>query len=391
MANDLALRITGFPLATSGRAQLSVPDGIVAAQIVVIRREARRAVICELRVVNETDSAVATVFFLGGPSGTTPAGIDELSVPARSAIATMIRVPLQRRLRTDSVLAHVHGPNGTIVVETPLPKNAGSIAVQAAFSLSAGVVAAAALWVAMVPTASHTFALSMPPPEPGAVKIVRTAQITGFSLGRPQAQAGSSIAVDYGYVGDSGKLLLLDGSGTIWSQAEVNSHGHSALLAPVFSKDVPMRVVLRVSRGTTTATSSLGLIVAGAPVPAPAVAIQLPEQQPAAMPVAQTQAIAPAPPRKSTVTVADGPIALSGTAFRSGELIAIRSLRSGAPVHVTLLSGDGIELFAADITGSARSFRAPDVTSPSRFMVTASSRSGISQDTTVIPIIVSPR
>lgn len=152
-----------------------------------------------------------------------------------------------------------------------------------------------------------------------------------------------------------------------------------------------MRVVLRVSRGTTTATSSLGLIVAGAPVPAPAVAIQLPEQQPAAMPVAQTQAIAPAPPRKSTVTVADGPIALSGTAFRSGELIAIRSLRSGAPVHVTLLSGDGIELFAADITGSARSFRAPDVTSPSRFMVTASSRSGISQDTTVIPIIVSPR
>ena len=379
MANDLALKLPGLPLAASGRAQLSVPDGIVAAQIVIIRREGRRAVICELRVVNETDSAVAILFYLSGPSGATPARVDELEVPARSAIATMIRVPLPRGLRTDSVLAHVQGPNGTIVVETPLPKHVAPIAVQAAFSLSAGVVAAAALWIAMVPTASHTFASSMPPPQS------RIAQITGFSLDRAQSQAGSRIGVDYGYVGDSGRLLLVDASGTIWSQALVNSHGHSALVAPRFAKDVPMRVVLEVSRGKTTATSRLGVMVAGMPAPQPTVvAMALPAPQPAAMPAV------PAAVAKPTA-VAEGPIALSGTAFRSGDVIAIRSLQSGGTVHVALLSGDGFELFSADIAAGSRSFRAPDVTSPSRFMVTASSRSGISQDTTVIPIIVSPR
>jgi hypothetical protein len=136
-----------------------------------------------------------------------------------------------------------------------------------------------------------------------------------------------------------------------------------------------MRVVLSTSNGRDHAQSSVGLSI-------------LPSDNVAAV------RSSPPPPKAAPRAAAAAPeIQLSSSVVSPGDTVTVTVNGNHQDVRITLMSGAGATMAQGDVDASndAVTLNAPTVTAVTTFYVVATATSGVSQQTSVHRLVVTPR
>lgn len=218
-----------------------------------------------------------------------------------------------------------------------------------------------AVITAIVPTVVTAKA----PSAPGAL-------IKSLSVSPSPVLAGKSIDVRYAAQADSGEVFLVDADGTTWVRAPLSFFGETHLAVPQAAAGREMRVILNAQRGQEHAQSSVAIGVV--PSQQIAAAAARPANRPAATP-------APAPE-----------LSLSSQVVSPGDTVTADISGVRGDVRISLMSGNGATLAQGDADeGSGVTLSAPNVTTPTTFYVVATLTSGVSQQSIVKRLVVTPR
>ena len=250
--------------------------------------------------------------------------IESFAVPQVGVANAALRVPY-RLGGIGSATYALEDERGTTIEQGPLPQRAGTFSVtlaQASKPRTYTVRLRDAGPLGVAELASPVTAL--PAPAPPARPLIES-----LALENAQVDDGGKVVARYKTSATSGSLDVRDEKNTVWARAPISRGGTTTLTLPHFGGDRQLRVTLDARRGNERASTSVGLLVAGAP-PAPAAA-----------------SVA-APPGDTAVSVAGGRVS-AGSAVRAA--IAPGATR----VHLALETPSGQTLASVDVPDGASS------------------------------------
>jgi hypothetical protein len=220
-----------------------------------------------------------------------------------------------------------------------------------------------------------SIAALIPPKPKSATPAPLGALIDNLAVTPSPAQAGKTVVVKYATKAQSGDVWLLDGSGATWAHAPLSLFGSTALTIPPAAAGKEMHVVLHAQRGTQHAESSVGVTV-------------MPSQQVTA------QASAPAPTAKPAASPAamSAQLELSSQVVAAGDTVTATISGVKGDVRVTLMNSSGGTMAEGDADeGQGVTLNAPNVSTPTTFYVVATLTSGVSQQSIMKRLVVTPR
>ncbi len=210
-----------------------------------------------------------------------------------------------------------------------------------------------------------------------------SAEIAGISVSPLVAKPGQTVNVAYSASGEGGYVRLLGGDGTIWQQEPFARGGQSQLVVPPVTSSQQMKVLLHVTKGHSAAQSVAGLLV----VPT----------------TAEIRAAAPSSPILSDDDPGTGSAAASDSSANATFSLASSTIRSGATIHVHVISprngmrialtdGQSREVAGLNVGSDSNevTLTAPVVTVPTRYTVVATFTDGFGQESVVEPLTVVP-
>jgi len=200
------------------------------------------------------------------------------------------------------------------------------------------------------------------------------ALIDNLAVAPSPAIAGKTIAVRYATKSPSGDVWLLDAAGATWAHAPLSPYGSTQIAIPSAAAGKEMRVVLHAQRGTQHAESSVDVTV----MPSKQIVAQASQPAPAAKPVSHA--------------AAGAQLQLSSQVVSAGDTVTANISGVHGDVRVSLMNSNGGTMAEGDADeGQGVTLRAPDVTAPTTFYVVATLTSGVSQQSIVKRLYVTPR
>jgi hypothetical protein len=195
--------------------------------------------------------------------------------------------------------------------------------------------------------------------------------IADLSVAPSPVRAGNLITVKYATQAQDGDVWLVGMDGRTWANAPLSTSGVTQLSVPQAAAGHDMRVVLHGRRGNAHAESSVGLSV-------------LPSQTPP--PDAQAAAASQALPTQPTVT-------LDSQVVSPGDNVIVRVSGTHGDVRIAVMtaSGSTVEEGSVSAEDGAISITAPSVKSVTPFYVVATYTEGVSQQSIVRRLVVTPR
>jgi hypothetical protein len=215
-------------------------------------------------------------------------------------------------------------------------------------------------------------AVAKPPSSPAA--LIQNLVVTPSPV-----EAGKTLGVHYVARAATGDVYLVDTDGTTWAHRPISSDGTSWLSVPQSAAGKEMRVVLHAQQGTRQAQASVGIAV----MPSAQVIAQKPTAANASTPQTLAPTSAPVTPTLS----------LSSQVVAPGDTITASIAGVKGDVRITLMSMAGQTLAQgdADEETAGVTLTAPSVSAPTTFFVVASLTSGVSQQSIVKRLVVTPR
>jgi hypothetical protein len=297
-----------------------------------------------------------------------------VEAPQRALAGTMVRVPYQTSgsgtveydfVTRDGLQLAAGLTQGSGVLSLQVPAGgAGSpyalhIRIRSAFAHAAATASIAA----MVPQRKVK-------PREGA-----GAAIDDLAVSPSPAKAGSALTVSYVTKARTGEVYLLDTFGRTWARAPLAASGITTIGVPQAAAGRQMRVVLSTANGKDRAQSSVGVSV-------------LPSESVAAV---QASPVPPKATARPAVTAPD--IQLSSSVVSPGDTVTVTVNGAHEDVRITVMSGAGATMAQGDVDASndAVTLNAPTVSAVTTFYVVATVTSGVSQQTTVHRLVVTPR
>ena len=192
--------------------------------------------------------------------------------------------------------------------------------------------------------------------------------IDDISVSPSPVLAGSSLTVSYATRTRSGDVSLVDQFGHTWARAEITADGLSVLHVPQNAAGRDMRVMLHARNGKLHAQSSVGVsILASTPV-----------QQPAPSP---------------TPAAAAPSLSLDTHIVSAGDNIVVRASGVHSDVQITMMTSGGTTVAQGDIadSGSSIAILAPSVSTATVYYIVGAFSNGVSQQTIVRRVLVTPR
>lgn len=183
-------------------------------------------------------------------------------------------------------------------------------------------------------------------------------------------RAGRPLIVSYATHATTGDISLVDGFGVTWARAPFSPAGRSTLDVPASAAGRTMRVVLHVLRDKQQAQSSVEAIVLASGEAHP------PERAATSVPAAPAGAPS---------------IDLSSTVVAAGDTITVRVHGMHDSVRIKLVDGAGGTVAEGDGSSGALAIAAPMVQTPSKFYVVATYTQGVSEQSTIKLLTVTPR
>lgn len=184
--------------------------------------------------------------------------------------------------------------------------------------------------------------------------------------------AGKLLTVRYAAEAQSGDIFLVDAGGTTWAHAGLSMLGSTRLQVPQAAAGRDMRVVLHAQRGKEHAESSVAVSV-------------LPSQTADAPTVQQQKA-------PHTTAPAAAALSLSSQVVSPGDTVTASISGVHGDVRITLMGANGATLAQGDADETnGVTLTAPNVTSPTTFYVVATLTNGVSQQSIVKRLVVTPR
>lgn len=200
--------------------------------------------------------------------------------------------------------------------------------------------------------------------------------IEELRIGQSAVHAGAPLTVSYAAHAIGGDISLVDALGATWARAPFLPSGVSVITVPAAAAGRTMRVVLHVRRGQQQAQSSVEAVVLASDIVKPIAAANRPAyDSPAAPP--------PAP-------AAFG-IELSSTVVSAGDSVTVRVTGGHDNVRIKLVDSSGATVAEGDGSSGTLSLAAPVVHTPSRFFVIATVNQGVSEQSALKSITVTPR
>jgi hypothetical protein len=203
-----------------------------------------------------------------------------------------------------------------------------------------------------------------------ASKPTAGAHIANVEVSPVVATPGQPIDVAYAASGDSGYIRLTSPDGTIWAQKPFSSAGATSFVVPSVAHTDEMRVVLHVTKGHSTAESSAGFVVAGAPAERP---------------------VAAGNDDDASTGGANGTFAVMTPSVPSGGTVRLNVLSPRDHMHLALVDGS-TEVSSVDVGSDAGivTLKAPAVKVPTKYTVVANFTDGFGQESIVEPVTVRP-
>ena len=182
-----------------------------------------------------------------------------------------------------------------------------------------------------------------------------SARIAHISVNPLVAKPGQTIDVAYAATGSDGYVRLLGTDGTIWAQEPFSHSGSTQVTIPALPGERELRVLLHVTRGSSTAESSAGVVVAA---PAPAASVQ-----PAPQVVSDNQVDSPAD------GYANGTFQVLSATVSSGGTIRVQILspRNGMRISLTDTQSNEVTGVNVGTDQPTVSLRAPQVRVATRY------------------------
>ncbi len=312
-------------------------------------------------------AAAGVVAILGAAFGAAVATprIDLLAAPARAFAGAPLDIPyafagfgsMQYTLQTKDGRQLAAGlltdRQGTL--HFVLPGNSGSQIVLAA-------TLASPLGTAQ---ASRRVLIAQAPPaaKPAAI----APRIESFTVASPTVVAGAPLVVHYSTNAKSGQVWLIDETGRLWATASLFADGASTLKVPQAAAGQKMRVVLHARDGAADTVSSLGVTV-----------------QPGAVVVSNAAA-----------TSASAPLALvlSASSVAPGDdvTVTLKGNHGDSRISLTDAAGNTVEQGDVPAGQDAVTLSAPSVKTATTYYVVASISSGVSEQSLVQKLVVTPR
>jgi hypothetical protein len=197
--------------------------------------------------------------------------------------------------------------------------------------------------------------------------------IEELSVSPSPVQAGKPLAVRYATNAQAGDVWLIDASGTTWAHAELAKSGSTQFDIPKAAAGKDMRVVVHAQRGPQHAESSVGFSVLPSAV------------------LADANVAGPSPfKRPARAAAAD--LVISPNVVAPGGTVIARISGARGDVRVTMMTASGATVAQGDIAeGGTLSLNAPSVSSPATFFIVATLTNGVSQQSIMKRLVVTPR
>jgi hypothetical protein len=213
-----------------------------------------------------------------------------------------------------------------------------------------------------------------PKPKTAAAAAAPAALIDNLAVSPSPAVAGKTIAIRYATKAESGDVWLLDTSGATWAHAPLSLYGSTELTIPPAAAGKDMRIVLHAQRGAQHAQSSVDVQVMASPQITAQASAPAPTAKPAARPAPTAQ------------------LQLSSSVVSAGETVTATITGVTGDVRVTLTNSYGGTMAEGNATeGQGVTLNAPDVSTPTTFYVVATLTNGVSQQSIVKRLVVTPR
>ncbi len=311
--------------------------------------------------------AASVVAILGAAFGAAVATprIDLLAAPARAFAGAPLDIPyafagfgsmqytLQtkdgRQLAAGLLTAH----QGTL--HFVLPRNSGTQLVLAA-------TLASPLGKAQ---ASRRVLIAQAPPV--AKTVAAAPRIESFTVASPSIVAGAPLVVHYSTNAKSGQIWLIDEAGRLWASAALFADGVTTLKVPQAAAGQKMRVVLHARNGAADAVSSLGITV-----------------QPGDVVASTAAAASPNAPLALVLSA-------SNVAPGDDVVVTLKGNHGDSRVSLTDAAGNTVEQGDVPAGQDAVTLSAPSVKSETTYYVVASVSSGVSEQSLVQKLVVTPR
>jgi len=238
-----------------------------------------------------------------------------------------------------------------------LPRNSGSQLVLAATLASPLGTAQASrrVLIAQAPPAAKPAALAP--------------RIESFTVASSSIVAGAPLVVHYSTNAKSGQVWLIDETGRLWARAPIFADGATTLKVPQSAAGQKMRVVLHARNGTADAVSSLGVTV-----------------QPGDVVASNTPA---------TSSSSNAPLALvlsaSNVAPGDDVVVTLKGNHGDSRVSLTDAAGNTVEQGDVPAGQDAVTLSAPSVKTETTYYVVANVSSGVSEQSLVQKLVVTPR
>jgi hypothetical protein len=265
----------------------------------------------------------------------------------------------------------VTAPDGHRIAGGPLADHSGSIFIALPASTQGGAYAVRVAMDGPLGSANDT-------------RIVNTvpaggAQISDISVHPMVAKPGQTIGVSYVAAASGGYVRLVGTDGTIWAQQPFSSDGQTSLVVPPVAAGREMHVLLHVAKGSSTAESAAGILVADATKSGVADG-------------PQTAGDGDLDTAANGDNVANGVFELTTPTVKSGGAISVRILSPRNGMRIALTDAQSHEVAGVDVGADASvvTLRAPTVSLATRDTVVASFTDGFGQESIVQPITILP-
>ncbi len=310
-------------------------------------------------------SLVAVLGAAFGAAVATPR-IDLLAAPARAFAGAPLDIPyafaglgsMQYTLQTKDGRQLAAGllkdRQGTL--HFVLPRNSGTQLVLAA-------TLASPLGTAQ---ASRRVLIAQAPAPVTAVAAIAP-RIESFTVASPSIVAGAPLVVHYTTNAKSGQVWLIDETGRLWASAALFADGVTTLKVPQGAAGQKMRVVLHARNGAADTVSSLGVTV-----------------QPGDVAASTVAAASPSTPLA---------LVLSASSVAPGDdvVVTLKGNHGDSRVSLTDAAGNTVEQGDVPAGQDAVTLSAPSVKIETTYYVVASVSSGVSEQSLVQKLVVTPR
>jgi hypothetical protein len=321
------------------------------------RRNTRR------RLIAAAATAIAVIF--GGAFGAATATphFDLLAAPARALAGTQLDVPYAFRGWASMQYA-LQTKDGRQLAAGLLTQGQGTLHFSVPRDAGADLVLAANV---SGPLGAEHLARHIVLAPPAAKPAAAAPRIDEFTIVTPQIRAGAPLQVHYSTNATAGQVWLIDETGRLWAKVPISADGTSELKVPQGAAGHKVRVVLHARNGSADAVATVGAFV----LPGDVVTAD------AAASGSQTQLV----------------LSLSTDRASPGDEIVVRLAGNHGDARISLTDAAGNTIEQGDLPAgqSAVTLTAPAVTSATSYYVVANVSSGVSEQSIVRKLTVSPR